>query len=421
MSLLLGAIADDFTGATDLANTLVNQGMRAVQLIGVPTTDTDIGDVEAVVVALKSRTAPVGQAVTESLAALDWLRGHGARQIFFKYCSTFDSTAAGNIGPVADALMETLEADIALICPAFPTNARTIVDGNLYVGEQLLSESPMKDHPLTPMRDANLMRLMDAQSRYSSGLIGLATVRKGVDAIRGEFDKLKAAGNRYAVADAEADEDLIQLGEAVANHALVTGGSGIALGLPANFRAQALSHGAAEARLPNAAGRCLVLAGSCSQATRNQIEHAPASWSRRKLDVDAIAGGEESIESLCAWAIQQDPALPLLVYASADPGEVQKVQQRHGVEAAGAMIEEILGGVARRLVDRGFRRLIVAGGETSGAVVNALGIESLRIGPEIDPGVPWTEVPGEAPLALALKSGNFGAHDFFDKAFRMLA
>ena len=420
MSLLLGAIADDFTGATDLANTLVKQGMRTLQLIGVPDEQVDTGDAEAAVIALKSRAAPIEQAVTQSLAALDWLRLRGARQIVFKYCSTFDSTPAGNIGPVADVLMDALDCDAALICPAFPTNGRTIVEGNLFVGEQLLSESPMKHHPLTPMRDANLVRLMDAQSRRRSGLIPLFTVRRGPAAINDAIADLGTKGCAYAVADAERDDDLLQLGAAAASHPLVTGGSGIALGLPANFRTRGLLGDAEKARLPAAAGRCLVLAGSCSAATRAQIEHAPANWPRYQIDVDEIAQGRDVAAQLCGWAAGQSGELPLLIYASAEPEEVGRIQQRHGVEAAGAMVERVLGEAAQHLVGQGLRRLIVAGGETSGAVVTALGIRALRIGPEIDPGVPWTEVSGEAPLALALKSGNFGGPDFFARAFGML-
>jgi uncharacterized protein YgbK (DUF1537 family) len=421
MSLLLGAIADDFTGATDLANTLVKQGMRVTQAIGVPAEDSAIGDAEAIVVALKSRTAPAADAVREALAALRWLEARGAAQFFFKYCSTFDSTPAGNIGPVADALMQALGSDFAFVCPAFPANGRTVLQGQLYVGETLLSESSMKDHPLTPMTDANLLRLMDAQSSRRSGLIPLQRVRAGADAIRRRADELVSRGCAYGVIDAVSDDDLTTIGAAAAGHKLVTGGSGVALGLPANFRRQGLLRAPAPAALPSIEGRELVLAGSCSAATRAQIAALADLWPRRKIDVDAIAAGEDVAGQLAAWAESQDGATPVLVYASSNPDEVAAIQRRYGADAAGAMVECVLGELAQRLVARGFRRLVVAGGETSGAVVCALGVKALRIGPEIDPGVPWTETLGAPDIALALKSGNFGGEDFFVRAFAMLA
>jgi uncharacterized protein YgbK (DUF1537 family) len=420
MSLLFGAIADDFTGATDLANTLVKQGMRVTQVIGVPDENTDTGAAEAVIVALKSRTAPVADAVGEALAALRWLEARGARQIFFKYCSTFDSTPAGNIGPVADALMQALDCDFAFVCPAFPTNGRTVYQGHLFVGELLLSTSPMKHHPLTPMTDANLLRLMDAQSSRRSGLIPLQQVRAGVDAIRRSVDELESRGCAYGVIDALTDADLMTIGAAAAGHKLVTGGSGIALGLPANFRRQGHLAESTAAPLPPIEGRELVLAGSCSAATRAQIAALEDRWPWRKIDVDAIAAGEDVAASLADWADAQDSTTPVLIYASSNPDEVTAIQHRHGVDDAGAMIEGIMGELARRLVARGFRRLVVAGGETSGAVVSALGVKALRIGAEIDPGVPWTATLGAPGIALALKSGNFGGEDFFARAFAML-
>jgi len=421
MSLLLGAIADDFTGATDLANTLVKQGMRVTQVIGVPDENTQIGDAEAVIVALKSRTVAVDRAVSESLAALRWLEARGALQFFFKYCSTFDSTPAGNIGPVADALMQALQCDFAFLCPAFPTNNRTIYKGHLFVGDLLLSESPMKDHPLTPMRDANLMRLMNAQSGNRSGLIPLQQVRQGTDGITTAVEELKSHGYSYGVIDAVSDDDLMTIGSAAAGHKLITGGSGVALGLPANFHIQEQSAEAAAATLPKVYGRELVLAGSCSAATRKQITAVHKLWPSRKIDVDAIAAGKDVVAALVDWAEAQDSATPTLIYSSSDPDEVTHIQQRHGVDAAGAMVEKVMGDLALRLVSCGFTRLVVAGGETSGAVVSALDIRALRIGPEIDPGVPWTEALGDPGIALALKSGNFGGEYFFTKSFGMLA
>lgn len=421
MSLLLGVIADDFTGATDIANTLVKQGMRVTQVIGVPDETTQFGDAEAVIVALKSRTEAVDKAIADSLAALRWLQVRGAQQFFFKYCSTFDSTTAGNIGPVTDALMQALESDFAFLCPAFPTNNRTVYKGHLFVGDLLLSESPMKDHPLTPMRDANLMRLMDAQSVNRSGLIPLQQVRLGFKAITTAVEELKSQGYSYGVIDAVSDDDLMAIGLAAAGHKLITGGSGVALGLPANFRDQGKSTTTKAAILPSMTGRELALAGSCSEATRKQIARVLELWPHRKIDVDAIAEGEDVTAALVDWAAAQDDNSPILIYASSDPDEVARIQRRHGVDAAGAMVENTMAELARRLVADGFNRLVVAGGETSGAVVSGLGIKALRIGSEIDPGVPWTEVLGQPGIALALKSGNFGGEDFFTKAFGMLA
>ena len=418
MSLRLGAIADDFTGASDLAGTLVKQGVNVTLVIGLPDEATQTGDAGAVVIALKTRTVEPQQAVSESLTALRWLESRGAQQFFFKYCSTFDSTPAGNIGPVCDALMQALDCDFAFLCPAYPGNGRTVSEGKLYVGEQLLSESPMKDHPLTPMRDASLVRVMDAQSTRRSGLIPLQQVREGKAAVTEAVEALRSRGFAYGVVDAVSDEDLLTIGAAAADHRLVTGGAGIAMGLAGSL-GQAGSEYNSNA-LPRGRGRELVLAGSCSAATRAQVAVAKKAWPARRVDVDALAAGADVADELVAWAQEQDPTSPVLIYASADPEEVSRIQQRHGVEAAGAMIEEVMGEVARRLVSDGFRRLVVAGGETSGAVVSALDIRALRIGSEIDPGVPWTGTLDDRDIAIALKSGNFGSEDFFDKAFRML-
>lgn len=420
MPVVLGAIADDFTGATDLANTLVKAGMRATQLIGVPGEGVDIGDAEAVVVALKSRTAPVEDAVASSLAALAWLRAQSARQIFFKYCSTFDSTPAGNIGPVADALMDALKCEFAIVCPAFPGAGRTIYLGHLFVGGQLLSDSSMRNHPLTPMTDSSLARLMATQSRGEVGVVPYSAVDEGVAATKAAMQKLIDAGMSYGVVDALSDRHLMTIGEAITSHELVTGGSGVALGLPENFRRAELLGEAALPLLPQVNGRAVVLAGSCSTATLGQIAHASKLWPNQKLDIDRIAAGEDVAGEVARWALEQPEQTPLLIYGSAPPDEVKAIQARYGREKAGAMMEETLGKIAAKLVAGGARRIIVAGGETAGAVVSALGVEGLKIGREIDPGVPWTESIGEPRLAVALKSGNFGSVDFFPKAFGML-
>lgn len=416
MPLLLGCIADDFTGATDLANTLVKHGMSAVQVIGVP--DGPLPEADAVIVALKIRTAPVGEAVGQSLAACDALTKAGARQVFWKYCSTFDSTDAGNIGPVGDALLKRLGAGFAIACPAFPTNGRTIYLGHLFVGGALLSESGMEQHPLTPMTDPSLVRVLARQTEGGVGLVPFGVVEQGAAAIRREMTRLSDAGRRWAIVDAVTDAHLMAIGEAVAPHALVTGGSGVAMGLPENFRrAGLLPMRSDAASLPPMQGAAAVVAGSCSRATLGQIglarDHVPV------LELDALATPDAA--ALAAQALawvegRLEAARPVVIAASATPEKVAALQARFGREAAGALVEEAVATIAEGLVARGVGRLVVAGGETSGAVVQRLGVTALRIGPEIDPGVPWTFAEPKG-IHLALKSGNFGARDFFLKAF----
>ncbi|WP_135466163.1 3-oxo-tetronate kinase [Crenalkalicoccus roseus] len=414
--LLLGCIADDFTGATDLANTLVKGGMTAVQVIGVP--EGALPEADAVIVALKSRTAPAAEAVAESLAACEALLAAGARQIFFKYCSTFDSTDQGNIGPVADALARRLGCGFALACPAFPTNGRTVYQGHLFVGSALLNESGMENHPLTPMRDANLVRVLGRQTDGAVGLVPFAVVEQGPAAIRQAMTRLKEGGRRYAILDAVTDAHLLAIGEAAEHHALITGGSGVAMGLPANFRRAGLlpERGAAAAALPPMRGAAAVVAGSCSRATLGQIGFARGHVPVLELDPLETPDAAALAAQALGWAEGRLGAAPIVIAASAPPEKVAALQAKLGREAAGTLIETALAAVAEGLVARGAGRLVVAGGETSGAVVQRLGIRSLRIGPEIDPGVPWTYAE-PAGLHLALKSGNFGARDFFLKAF----
>jgi len=416
-SVLLGCIADDSTGATDLANMLVRGGMRTVQTIGVPTAPLD-APAQAVVVALKSRTAPREQAVAESLAALEWLRSLGCRQFYFKYCSTFDSTDDGNIGPVADALMHALGTSFAIACPAFPENGRTVYRGNLFVGDLLLNESGMQNHPLTPMKDANLVRTLQRQTHSKVGLLRYDVVQRGVAALADARERLMADGVRLAIADAISDPDLYALGDACANDPLITGGSGLALGLPANFARAGLLDTANDAqRLPVVDGHAAVLAGSCSQATQAQV----ARWrddGRPAFRIDPLALADDAqrvVDDALAFARERIGNEPVLVYATSAPEDVARVQQALGTAASGELVERALARVAQDLERMGVRRFVVAGGETSGAVVNALGVTSLTIGPQIDPGVPWTVSDG-ARHALALKSGNFGGVDFFAKA-----
>lgn len=420
--MLLGAIADDFTGATDLCSMLVRGGMRTVQLIGVPGPNDVPPDVDAVVVALKSRTAPVREAVDQSLAALRWLQAGGARQFFFKYCSTFDSTDLGNIGPVADALIEALGCGFALACPAFPTNARTVYLGHLFAGGVLLNESGMENHPLTPMKDANLVRVLSRQTDGTVGLVPFSTVEQGAVAIRRAMTGLKEQGRRYAIVDAVTDAHLATIGEAAEHHALITGGSGIAMGLPANFRrAGRLKEAGDPAALPPVAGQTAVLSGSCSRATLMQLGRARDHVPVFELDPLATPDAAALAAGALAWAEGKLGATPIVIAASAPPDKVAAVQARFGRDEAGMLIEDAMARIAFELVARGVRRMVVAGGETSGAAVARLGVRSLRIGPEIDPGVPWTLAEGSGPpLMLALKSGNFGAPDFFTKAFAML-
>jgi len=417
----LGCIADDFTGGTDLAATLVKHGMRTVQMIGVPRSGLP-SEIDAVVIALKSRTSPAGEAIAESLAALDFLQSEGCRQFYFKYCSTFDSTPRGNIGPVADALLDALGEDFTIACPAFPANGRTVYKGNLFVGDVPLSESGMRHHPLTPMTDANLVRVLQLQTERRVGLVEYGIVASGAAAIASRFDALREAGLGFAIVDAIADGDLVAIGEACADMRLITGGSGAALGLPENFRKRGLLRPRGNAgRLPAIEGLRAVVSGSCSVATNEQVAVMRQAHDAFKVDPIALARGEDVAGAALEWARERVRRMPVLIYATATSQEVEAAQAQLGAERTGAMVEAALARIASGLVDAGVRKLVVAGGETSGAVVKALGVTGLLIGPEIDPGVPWTATIGASPpLALALKSGNFGTPDFFLKAWDRL-
>jgi uncharacterized protein YgbK (DUF1537 family) len=419
--LLLGCIADDFTGATDLANNLVRAGMQVVQTIGVPA--APVADVDALVVALKSRTIPAAHAVEQSLAALRWLQSQGCGQFYFKVCSTFDSTPAGNIGPVAEALLAALGADFCCVTPAFPENARTVYQGYLFVGDVLLDESGMRNHPLTPMTDASLVRVLQAQSRGKVGLVAHAVVRAGSEAIRARIAQLRGEGVRLAIVDAVANEDLMALGRAIADAKLVVAGSGVAIGLPQNH---GLAPSPAAAALPPAHGLQAIVSGSCSQATQGQVkDFIAAGGAAYALDaLQLVAGRDAVVDAVLAWAQPRLAQGPVLVYATAEPQAVRAAQEKLGVERAGALVELTLAGIARGLVQQGVGQLVVAGGETSGSCVQALGISRLRIGPQIAPGVPWCHArPAIAAegLHLALKSGNFGGPRFFHEAFEQLA
>jgi uncharacterized protein YgbK (DUF1537 family) len=421
--MLLGCVADDLTGATDLALMLTREGLRTVQVNEVPPEDLDLSGIDAVVVALKSRMLPAREAVALSLRAAERLRALGARRLMFKYCSTFDSTDAGNIGPVGEALLAFAGGDETIFCPAFPRAGRSIYQGYLFVNGVPLNESPMKDHPLTPMRDANLCRVLQRQTTLPVGLVAFADVEAGAEAIAAAIEREAAAGRRALVVDALTDGHLRAIGRAFADLPLITGGSGIVMGLPAAYLERGLLDRLTPAPQTIAAppGRSIVLAGSCSAATRGQVARAiAAGMPALQVDPLALADGRLDAAAVLAWLGTVPRDAPLLVYSSAEPDAVRAVQDRLGTDAAGHMVEALLAAVAAALPARGFTRFVVAGGETSGAVVGALGIRALRIGPEIDPGVPWTLCLGAPRVALALKSGNFGAPDFFLKAWDRL-
>ncbi len=415
---ILGIIADDFTGATDIAGMLVKGGMRTIQTIGVPPAGTIPADVDAVVVALKTRSIPARDAIAQSLEALKALQAAGCVRFFFKYCSTFDSTDQGNIGPVGDALLDALDAKQAIYCPAFPENGRTIFFGHLFVGDLLLSDTHMRHHPLNPMTDASLVRVLARQTKHKVGLVALKQVQAGSATLRAALDKLAADGVRHVVVDAVADTDLGIIGEAVGDDTLVTGGSGVALGLPAAYRRRGLlDHKPNAASLPKVGGAAAVLAGSCSAATLGQI--AAFKGAHMALDTDAICRGEDVAAKALDWAKGKLGNGPILLSASDKPESVKALQTKYGIEKSSQAIEKTMAALARGLVAAGVGRLVVAGGETSGAVVGALDVTALRIGPEIDLGVLWTASVGDKPMLLALKSGNFGAPDFFTKAFTL--
>jgi uncharacterized protein YgbK (DUF1537 family) len=425
LGLKLGCIADDFTGATDLANNLVRSGMRVVQTIGVPTAAL-AAQVDAVVVALKSRTLPAAEAIAQSLQALRWLQTQGATQIYFKYCSTFDSTPSGNIGPVTEALMDALNTDFTIATPAFPDNGRTVFKGYLFAGNVLLNESGMQNHPLTPMTDANLVRVLQAQTKRQVGLIDYKTVAQGEAAIRERVQALREGGVGVAIVDATSNDDLLRMGPAFKDLPLLTAGSGVAIGLPANF---GLKPSLQASQLPPVTGWQAVVSGSCSVATNAQVAHFKAQG-RPALAINpaSLMSGQNDalVQQVLAWARPLLPSGPVLVYSTAEPDAVKQVQAQLGVAEAGALVEHALAAVARGLVDAGVKQLVVAGGETSGACVQALGIAQLQIGPQIDPGVPWCFAPSDSGaqadgVHIALKSGNFGTPDFFSKAFEVLA
>jgi 3-dehydrotetronate 4-kinase len=425
MPVFLGCIADDFTGATDLANNLVRSGMRVVQTIGIPN-DRSTAElpqhVDAIVVALKSRTIPAAEAITQSLAALHWLQSLGARQFYFKICSTFDSTAQGNIGQVTEALMADLNTDFVVATPAFPENGRTVFKGHLFVGDGLLSESGMRDHPLTPMTDSNLVRVLQAQSSGKVGLIEHKVVEQGETAIRAQIQQLRNDGCTLAIADAVSNADLLKLAKALSEAKLMTAGSGLAIGLAKNFGIEASS---AAAKLPPPTGYQAIVSGSCSVATNAQVKAFISSGhSAYALNPLRLLAGDDLVSEALQWALPRLGKEPILIYSSQTAESVKAVQAQFGAMTVGSRIEVGLAEITRALIEGGVGQLVVAGGETSGACVQALEIQQMRIGMQIAPGVPWcyahSPAGNSSGLHLALKSGNFGDEHFFSTAFQVL-
>lgn len=420
--MLIGVIADDFTGGSDIANTLAKGvapegGLRAAQFPGVPRRPAPEG-VEAGVVSLKSRSILADDAVAQSLAALDWLRAQGCRQIVFKYCSTFDSTDAGNIGPVAEALARALHAQGVVVCPAFPTAGRTVYQGHLFVMDRLLSESGMQNHPLTPMTDPDLRRVLGRQTGVGIGLVPWPTVAGGSEKVAGALAGAARRGETFCLVDAISDNDLLEIGAALAEAPLITGGSGIALGLPRNFiRGGDVRGGATNFR--GVKGPAAILAGSCSGATRGQVDRHRREHPTLAIDVPAVMSGGVTPATLVDFIAEHGTGLPL-VHSSGGPEQVAEMQRRFGREIVATRLDALFAETARELVRRGWRRIVIAGGETSGAVAQAvtgaLDVAAMQIGPEIDPGVPILSLGEADPLLLALKSGNFGAEDFFARA-----
>jgi len=421
MPVLLGCIADDFTGATDLASFLVASGMRTVQLMGIPTEPVDLDGADAVVIALKTRTQKTDQAVAESLRALQWLQQQQCEQYYFKYCSTFDSTPAGNIGPIADACLDALGEKFTIACPSLPINGRSVYNGYLFVNGVLLNESGMQHHPLTPMTDANLVRVLAAQTKHRVGLVDHRILDQGVEATEAAFNQLVDQGERYAVVDTLNYEHLVTIGHAARKLKFLTGGSGLAVGLADNFVAKGLLTKKSDSgTLSKVAGAIAILSGSCSAATREQVALYRQDHPSIKIEPLKINAGSQTAEDIVRWFTEQPVSRPALIYATDSPEAISAVQDQLGVEAAGLLVEDVMAEVVRQLASKGIRKFIVAGGETSGSVVQALNVTAIKIGKSIAPGVPLTESIGAQAQLLALKSGNFGDKNFFAQAVEMM-
>ncbi|EGQ7698217.1 four-carbon acid sugar kinase family protein [Vibrio vulnificus] len=413
--MLLGVIADDFTGATDIAGFLVENGMRTVQLNGIPKQEVDI-HADAVVISLKSRSCPVDEAINDSVAALKWLKANGCQQFYFKYCSTFDSTAEGNIGPVADALLAELNEDFTIVCPALPVNGRTVYNGHLFVFQDLLSDSGMRNHPVTPMTDSSLIRMMDAQSQGSSGLVNFQVIEQGSQAVSERFETLKQQGVRYAVVDAFNADHLVTLGQAAKSLKLVTGGSGLAVGIAKNWAELLADQSDAKKAGNPTKAPTVVFSGSCSVMTNQQVAVYKQQAPHFAIDVKACLTDEAYSNHVFDWVMTNiDSEFAPLVYATAEATALKAIQEEFGAQASSHAVEQFFSKLAIKLQQHGVKNFIVAGGETSGVVTQSLAVTGFHIGPQIAPGVPWVKsIDGE--LSLALKSGNFGDERFFAKA-----
>lgn len=420
MTTFLGCIADDFTGATDLASMLARSGVNVSLRIGVPlSTPENTAEIE--VIALKTRSISASKAIEESLSALKWLKEAGAKKYFFKYCSTFDSTAEGNIGPVSEALMNELKVDQTIYCPAFPENGRSIYMGNLFVGQKLLSESSMKDHPLTPMNDSNLMRLLSAQVSRRVGLADRIVVNSGVNSLKEKLISLKENDVPHVIVDAVADTDLDTIASACQDMDFITGGSALAMPLAEFYKASgkisANDNSFMNKKLNTGS---IILSGSCSEMTiiqvKNFIQRGAAAF-----QLDPIDLAENGVKKVLDWLSSQDFTKNIIIYATSDPDTVKKVQDELGVDMAGKIVEQGLSECAIAARELGIKNFIIAGGETSGAITKALNVRQLDIGIEIAPGVPWTfSGKRNNQIALSLKSGNFGSEEFFTEALSKL-
>ncbi|MDN3616309.1 3-oxo-tetronate kinase [Vibrio gallaecicus] len=413
--MLLGVIADDFTGATDIAGFLVENGMRTIQLNGIPAGDFDVS-ADAVVISLKSRSCPVDEAITDSVTALKWLQSQGCQQFYFKYCSTFDSTAQGNIGPVTDALLAELGESFTMVCPALPVNGRTVYNGHLFVFGELLSDSGMRNHPVTPMTDSSVVRMMNAQSEGVSGLVNFQTIEQGSDSVTARFEELKSQGNRYAVVDAFNSEHLVTLGQAAKSLKLITGGSGLAAGIAKNWTEHLVDQSDAKLAGSPVKAPTVVFSGSCSVMTNQQVTAYKQLAPHFAIDVKACLTNAQYTNEVFDWVMthSQSEFAPL-VYATADAAALKTIQEEYGAKASSHAVEQFFSQLAIKLQKNGVKNFIVAGGETSGVVTQSLAVKGFHIGPQIAPGVPWVKSV-EGDLSLALKSGNFGDENFFAKA-----
>lgn len=420
---ILGCIADDLTGATDLALVLTDAGMSTILVLGTPEPGSPAPPADAVVVALKTRTMHPDKAERQSLEALHWLQNLGAQRIFFKYCSTFDSTDQGNIGPVAEALADHLNPEFTVFCPAFPANGRTVYQGHLFVNGRLLSESSLADHPLTPMNDPDLVRVLQKQCRrYQVGLVPLEVVAQGTGAVLEKMEALQDGGCRFGIADAINDEHLATIADACAAQALMTGGSAVTAALPGIYRLEGrLSDMPAPREIDEFEGPVVLISGSCSEASRAQVEFASRHFPAVTVDPLGLASGESDVSTLLQAAAAADRNGAVLFHSTADPDTVSSAQKQLGRWKSGELVENTLAELAQGLVNSGIRKLVIAGGETSGAVARKLGLQQLRVGPEIDTGVPWMQSLGDPPLLLAFKSGNFGSEGFFVRAVEQAA